>query len=60
MDGTVAVFEVLTQHIVKLGDFGSGAVGVKPACTGSFTTFENSPLELLTEGDSAVHVRRRL
>lgn len=55
VDGSVSIFEVLTQHIVKLGDFGSGAVGVKPACTGSFTTFENSPPELLTEGDAAVH-----
>jgi hypothetical protein len=57
MDAEDIVVRVAPAHVVKLGDFGTGVVGVKPVCPQSFTTFENTPPELLTDGDAAEHVR---
>ncbi len=56
--GQDAVLQLQSRETVKLGDFGTGVVGVKSACQESFTTFENTAPELLTDGDTAVHVRR--
>lgn len=57
--GDVMAYEVRHRDVVKLGDFGTGVIGERPVCVDSFTTLENSPPELLTDGDAAVQVRLR-